>query len=172
MSLSNEERKDQIRRLLIQLVDAVGDDKYFLEVMVEPSEDAYAHFVTTTWTQLAAKGYLHDEGGAYELTPRGWLKGMELSGRLASAPIRDRATALAKALKASVKGRENHYDELVDDHAIAAETGIPIGWIENALYSNLLNAVFPHSDLTVRNDGRCTFYVPPSFGLRWLDEVV
>jgi hypothetical protein len=169
MSLSKDERLKQMRQLLVRLVEEAGD-RYFMEVLVEPHEDRFAGFATTTWTQLADRGFLKEEAGAYELTERGWLKGMEVSGALSLPETRDRAVALVRALKARVAARQNHYDEIVDDREVAPETGLPPGWIYNALRSNLLNVLFPHSDLTIRVDGHDGFLIPPSFGLKWIDE--
>jgi hypothetical protein len=78
------------------------------------------------------------------MTAWGWLRGLELTGRLSAQSTAERAIVLIRALKAKVKGRIDHHREVVDAPELAAETGLPCGWVHNALTSNLLDALYPN----------------------------
>jgi hypothetical protein len=164
-----------MRELLTAFVRRVGD-RMFAEIVVGPSDDALSTLELTTWMELEQEGYLKPQHSfgcqEWQLTARGWLKGLEVSDQLNSHATRSRATELARALKAHVKGRASSHGEIADERDLAPRIGLPEGWIYNALASNLLNEVFPGDDMTVRQDFRFRcFRVPATFGMDWREPL-
>lgn len=168
MTLSPASRTAEERELLIAFAREIADG-YCLGHFHGPREEAYAKYGTTTWVALAQTFALepkHSSGGPqYALTPRGWLMAQRFSGQLESAETRARAVTLARAIKALIKGRDSHIGALLDERTLSGNTGLPVGWIYNALSSQLLNDVFPHQDMTVTYEPRHrAFRAPPTFG--------
>lgn len=174
MTLSPKMRLDYQRTLLAMFVDRIEDGYYFGE-FVGPHTPDFSDFPATTWRELqdgyyldSARTFGHTE---YALTAEGWLKGLELLGRLESPETRQRGVALARALKGQID-RSSHHEMIADERELAPQLGIAQGWIYNALASNLLNALFPNDNMTIRRDivGRC-FRIPPTFGMDWIDAL-
>jgi hypothetical protein len=173
MTISNTERARQQRQLLARFAQDVGDG-YCLGQFRGPKTETFAEFDHTTWTELAGQAALEPRhvGGRpqYALTPGGWLRALRESGRLQDPALRARAVTLVQALKAVVKGRTSHLGLLVDERALETTTGLPSGWIYNALSSGLLNEVFPDKDMTVdAAPSHRGFRVPNTFGDRWME---
>jgi hypothetical protein len=174
MSVSDEVRREDKRRTLCLMVEHVGDHSV-RHVAFEPTEAGFTEVLQTTWRELIDQGLLDDKMSAFghprfRLTSRGWLRGLAFSGALDEAAFRKRCTQLARALKAVVKGRQSHYDEFVGVNALAAENGLPEGWIHNALEARLLEVVFPNDrwDAQLDPESRNTVRVSPIFGLNHL----
>jgi hypothetical protein len=153
------------------MLQVVGDGYLFAEA-VEPESDGFRQVLQTTWRELLDDGLIDDTFSAighprFRLTPAGWLRAMLLSDTVDTLECRDRCTRLARALKEVVKGRDSHFDEFTSDREIAAVTGLPIGWVFNAVDSRLLGVVFPKDRWDASIDGR-TIRVSPTFGLNHL----
>jgi hypothetical protein len=105
-------------------------------------------------------------GRSLALTGFGWITGLRLSGRLQSAEVRLRAQTVARALKARVKGRHGLHDELVDVRELAQELPLPVGWLWNAMDTDLLQKVFPKDRMNARLDQqhKTLIRIPPTFG--------
>jgi len=152
------------------MVTAIGDSDMQAHVFVANSPD-FADLLPTTWSELSDQGLVvprHVIGQAqWQLTPTGWLEGIRLSGTLESDECRERCIILIKALKAVIDGqRDVPLDRSVDHWSLAAATSLPMGWIFNAIRSELLSVVFPGRRLNAYWDsGGRSFRVPPTFGM-------
>lgn len=175
MTVSISQRRNEMAQILTRFAERLRDNYHFAE-MIGPQDEGFTEFNTTSWRELQDEGYLkpqHTFGSAqYSLTAGGWLKALKLSGELESPNVRSRGIALARALKTLVKGRDVHFDQIADERELAPQTGLPGGWIYNALSCNLLNDLFPNDNMTVRYDyrGKC-FRVPPTFGMDWREPL-
>ena len=176
MSISKDARVKDMADLLTAYVALIGD-RDRIEIMVGPHDDGFTGFLRTTWVELEQRGFLAPHhafgtnGQHWELTEGGWLMGLRVSGQLESTNLRARAVTLAQGLKALVKGRSSPFAEIADERDLAPRLGLPVGWVRNALESNLLNELFPDKNMTVERDYRSgCFRVPPLFGLEWLDN--
>lgn len=128
----------------------------------------FKSFVPTTWRELEDQGLIEDRGErpgpSFRLTAHGWLTGLEWSGALKEDGIRDRAIAIRQALKAQVKGREQHYGSGIDVRALAEEVNVPVGWMWNAMQSNLLQKLFPNDLMNATMD-RLMIRIPSTFDM-------
>lgn len=171
MSVSDSDRRHDKERVLCEMLAAVGD-KYLFEVAVSPKDVNFASTLQTTWRELMDDGLIDDKYSAmgnprFRLTPSGWLRAMCLTKTVDTEQCRDRCAELARALKAVVKGRDSHHDGLTSENAIASATGLPAGWVFNAIKSRLLGVVFPKDRWDATVDRR-TIRVSPTFGLNHL----
>lgn len=100
------------------------------------------------------------------MTEQGWLEALRLRGGLEDPEVRCRAVNLVQALKRLIDGRDQIHDSFADERELAPSTGLPAGWIHNALKSGLLQELFPGDKMNVSYDyrSRC-FRVPPTFGM-------
>lgn len=163
MTVSTAHRKDLVRTMLIQMVDAVGDDERVGHVF-RPDDPRFASILGATWRDMVDAGLIKDFARSdFLLTPSGWITGLRLSGRLESNDVRERAVKIVRALKARVKGRHGIDDEYVDVRELAKELKLPIGWLENAMEAKLLQQVFAKDRMTLAYDG-VLIGIPPTFG--------
>jgi hypothetical protein len=115
-----------------------------------------------------------DDGGSWldgdccELIASGCGNTRQHSAIPGGTETRDRCSRLAKALKRVVKGRKSHRDEFASVNAIAADAGLPEGWVVNAIHSKLLGVVFPDDKWDAQMDGGRMIRVSPTFGLNHL----
>jgi hypothetical protein len=147
----------------------------FGNVVFRPASLEYQDWLNTTWLELQDAALIDDEPSSfaetkYQLTPRGWLVGLRMSGALASPAIVDRAGRLAGALKSHVKGRGESHDGLATFIEIVQTTGLPEGWVFNALTAGLLEEMFPSKVMRVRieNGVSPSIWIPQTFGLNRL----
>jgi len=171
MSMPDDLRRDQKRLVLLQMLDCVGDLDV-VECAVEPTDAGFVDVLATTWRELLDDGLIDDKmstmgHSAFRLTPAGWIRALAYGDRFDDPKLRDRCIRLARSLKAVVKGRPSHFDELADLSSISAETRIPDGWICNALRGRLLSVVFPKDKWDARLELN-TIWVSPAFGLNHL----
>lgn len=168
MTYSVEYQRANQLELLTRFLDAAGDGDA-VRIVFEPKDPQFTDTIPTSWVHLADQGYLnpvHTFGNpAYQFTAFGWLRAMELSGRLTSRLTAERAQLLIKAIKARVE-REGHVPVLIDSRDVAAETGLPEGWVHNALTSDLLHELYPDRGYSVASDGVNMFRAPATFGHR------
>ena len=125
------------------IVTAVGDEP-IIPCHFQPSDPRFSDLLQTTFHELVRQSYIETTGErppVYRLTPEGWLEGLRQLGELEGQRIHERAIAIVNALTARIKGR--HSEEHFDVEALANEIGMPVGWVWNALASNLLERLFP-----------------------------
>jgi len=156
------------------MLEQLGDCFAF-QLDAEPSDDSFRDVLQTTWRELRDDdGLIHDQHSVFgkprfTLTAHGWLRAMMWSGEVDSAETRERSTALAKALKATVKGRASHYDSLVSLRDLASASSLPQGWVCNAIEARLLSVVFPNDRWDAAYEKRM-IRVSPTIGLNHLFE--
>jgi hypothetical protein len=174
MSVSDDRRREEKRRALCSILERLGD-RCVLEYSVEPTDLEYVDVLQTTWRELLDDGLIDDQlstmgRSVFRLTCYGWLRALTLSNEIDSAETRVRCTKLARALKAVVKGRSSYHDEFVSIETLARNTGLPDGWIFNAIKSRLLGMVFPNDrwDAQIDEKRRNDVRVSPTFGLNHL----
>lgn len=148
MTISQQTRLNAMGRALEYMLEQIGDEPtstFHIGVTDAPVAD----LPNTTWVELAEAGLVQRRrviGGPcaqYEFTPHGWLAAHDVTGALQSDKVRQRGQILAAALKGYVKGRAQHDKAMVDLRTLAGETGIPDGWLLNALKSGLLQKLIP-----------------------------
>jgi hypothetical protein len=176
MSISDEQRRDDKRRILSLIREQLGD-RFVWQYGVEPTDPGFTDTLQTTWRELLDDGLLDDKLSTmgrpvFRLTASGWLRAVTISEEIDSPDTRDRCRRLAQALKAAVKGRGSHYDEFVSIEAIAASAELTAGWVFNAIKSRLLGVVFPNDRWDAQIDGKSHRHVrvSPTFGLNHLFE--
>jgi hypothetical protein len=174
MSHSDEARRSDKRRTLIAMLREIGDHRV-THVHFTGTDPEVKDTFQTTWRELLDDGLIDDSNSVmgqarYRITAAGWLRALMWSGDVDGSAVRERCTRLAQALKRVVKGRKSHYDEFADVGTIAAESGLPDGWIVNAIKARLLGVVFPDDRWDAHMDGKSptTIRISPTFGLNHL----
>lgn len=169
MTISATDRTRDFLETLDTMVGMVGD-RAVIHVVFTPGQPPVENTLRTTWDELQRRGLVQDESSLvqvrYSLTPVGWVNGL-----LMREPddLEERCGRLAGALKTVVKGRER--DEYTVLKEIAAASGLPEGWVWNAVQGNLLDERFPGNGFQLRGfeDGiACHLRVPRTFGLEEL----
>ena len=169
MTDSDEKRRQEMREMLTLFLHDLGDDSIRLTTY-GTNEPEYQHFMATTWAGLKEMGFLDSEfdtfgeDRTYNLTVSGYIKALEISGQLHSPQLRERALVLVRYLKRSIAGRHDPDGTILDPAKIAIDTDLPMGWVFNAILSNLLTYIFPRGnmDLELNSDGDCV-RVPSTF---------
>lgn len=173
MTVSDQHRHDEKAAVLERLLQLVGDQDV-RECVVNPAKDGLGTVLPTTWRELLDEGLIDDKFSGigfvrFRLTSAGWLWALTVTRQIDGQAFKERCTRLVMALKAVVKGRRSHRGELVRLTAIAASSGLSVGWIANAIRSAALSAVFPHDSWDVQFE-RDSLRVSPTFGLSVLDN--
>ena len=172
MTLSVDERRRHMVSTLERMSAEIGDEPVFARVFSRKEHVWLDEVPRTTFDELEQRGYVHIEeffGGNrnYQLTPAGWLKALMTSDRIDSQAERERRETFLKHLKSKVSARAGN--EVVDGREVAAETGLPGGWVFNAVESQLLDHCYPNRHFRlVTNDGY-DIVIPPTFGLEPVD---
>lgn len=165
-----DRRTADIQNALRLMVEALGDEP-LNGVAFYPAEPRFNDLLNTTWRELLDQGFIEDRGEkpgpSFRLTPQGWLAGLHLTGALEQDGTRARAITIRRALKEHVKGRQAHYDALIDVRQLAEELQLPVGWVWNAMRANLLSAVFPDHLMNATLDSRQLLVkIPPTFDMQ------
>jgi len=136
----------------------IGDDYCFAWVF--PVKD-HSDVLPTTWRELEDEGFVrhqHTFGNPqFQLTEYGWQEALSLSDRIADPDVIARAVRLVQALKGLVDGRNQIYDAHADEWDISAQTGLPAGWVHNAIKSGLLQRMFPKDMMNASSRRRSPF---------------
>jgi hypothetical protein len=142
------------------------DDQPLYTLIVYPDAPEFEGIYNTTWTDLEDRLFLQGFHGLnfshYQLTGYGWLGAITVTGEIETPEFKEKLGRLSSALKAKVKGRGA--DALTNEQGLAAETGLPEGWIYNVVESEIwkyhLNRVGPKMD-----DSKTCIWVPIDFGM-------
>ena len=171
MTLSKEERLDDVKRALQTMWDALGEqaiDAVYFDINQPPFTEIHR----TTWMELTQRYLIKSLGvvGAerYRLTGGGWYCALDLSGHLMESVTMEKLSKLAAALKNSVNGRRE--PALVSVSGLALDAGVSVEWVINAIESDVIGKYFNvHSAAWAGNYTRGTMvHVPLNFGLRYL----
>lgn len=173
MTESAERRMHDMETLLRFMVKTVADESVNT-TRFAVRDPEFAGLLPTTWTELEAASLIapmHSFGNpAYRLTPYGWLEALRLTGELQeNSATWVRAQQLVRSFKDLVKGRSHYHDALADPREFGP--ALPTGWVWNAVESGLLQELFG-AGMNAHPDprSRFTIRIPPTFGMRPLDE--
>ena len=126
---------DKALRLLLTLL---GDHRIASVRIVDKSPEA-EQILQTTWLDLTEAGLVTRHGRIggtkYSLTPRGWLRALEIVGELDSANFQTRFGKLTAFLKDLVKGRRE--DALTQVSEVASKIQESEAWVANMLASEV-----------------------------------
>ncbi len=126
------------KALLIMLDQLDGEAIYTREF--EPQENLFRDIYKTTWPELEERYLIkprHTIGTQrYELTGDGWYKAMELIWDDNKDVLNQWLGMLMKALKDELNARDE--DVWVDFEPFVIASGLPLGFVYNAIESNLI----------------------------------
>jgi hypothetical protein len=166
MTESAEDRRENYYLALRLMLERVPSDRRYYEADIDADMQPFSAILPTTWRELERRGCVTGWGfNRYDLTAEGWLEGLRATGQLGGQDIKQKAGKLAAALKSRVEGRKQ--DEWVRLQELASETGLPEGWIFNAIDSRLLMELFGIHDASWDPNDRMknSILVPLDFGL-------
>jgi hypothetical protein len=144
----------------------VGEAGYE-HVFIEPDTPTFAAVLPTTWLELLRHGLVRRSVRYFLLTGEGWLRAMELTGRLNDG-FDGKIGELCAFLKRKVEGRrEKGFTELSE---ITRGTGLSNGWVFNAIDSRVLARRYGLIEAYWSPGDQMKNYVeiPPDFGMKRL----
>jgi hypothetical protein len=170
MTVSRDDRLENRALALELLLKFAGDQAVWCMDFLDPDEVPELKAVyPTTWKELDESGYVKRFGGLnytlYQLTPLGWLRGLQITGQDQSPEFKERLGRLAAVLKISVKGR--HEEAWVDLETVAKEANLPVGWVSNAVEAGAIEECFNRQGAHL-DDSQTVAIVPIDFGLEML----
>jgi hypothetical protein len=141
MTLSREERDANVKLALQLMLDKMGDE-WANAVYFDRHDSVFENILDTTWKELKDSHYVDDAIGfqrSYRLTSFGWVAALKCSGLLGSRELSECVGRLAAALKRFVEGR--HQGKYVSVEEVAVMSGLPEGFVANAIDSSLIEVV-------------------------------
>lgn len=139
MTLSAKGRQNYLYNAFEKILSELKDfaiDTYFFNPTIVPLNN----FPLTTWADMREEGWItnHDVNGVqcFRLTGIGWLEALRVTEWLYNDEYTRRMGIIAAALKNKVKTRNS--DVTIPLKTITDESGLPEGWIFNAIDSRLI----------------------------------
>jgi hypothetical protein len=167
MSLSAEDRRANLEFALTHLITLLeGEWARNICLKGDDRQADYPEILTTTWKELAARGYIEDKGFWFRLTGRGWVHAMTLLGKKDDPAFQEQYGKLAGCLKGVVKDRTE--DKIVALHDVASSTGLPAGLISNMIESDVFRWFCNSKGASWVGSGGYMIKVPLDFGLEML----
>lgn len=173
MTISQQTRLDAMGRALEYMLEQIGDEPtttFHIGVTDAPVAD----LPNTTWIELSEalmvkrRKIIGGPCAQYEFTEHGWMVAHKVTGAIDTNRVRQRGQTLVAALKGYAKGRGQ--EGFVELRTLSGETGIPDGWILNAVKSGLLQEMFPTKKMNARWDPRSRWVrIPETFGQSHLE---
>lgn len=133
--------------------------------LYEKDSPHFRPILATTWKALADD---HDLSlptiWHFQLTPSGWIKTLEATGKLCDHQMKKDLGSLCTALKARLERTVE--PALVGTHEIVSETGLPFYWVVNAINSHLIKHCLHRKDADWAPDDEMesVIEVPIDFG--------
>jgi hypothetical protein len=168
MSLPEEIRRADALALLNHLFTILGDRAIDC-TLFDCSDPTYAAVQNTSWNELCSEGLLIKKTDSlYVLTAKGWSEALIRAGIISTAAFNQRIGQLAKSLKDQVKGR--HHSAIIPFDAVVQVSGLPSGWVFNAIESHIISQVHGKQDASWidGSPGRLVD-IPRDFGLTEID---
>jgi hypothetical protein len=168
MSLSQEIRRADALALLNQLFTILGDGAIDC-TLFDGSDSVYSQVQNTSWNELCSEGLLtRKTDSLYVLTPKGWSEALIRAEITSTAAFNQRIGQLSKSLKDQIKGR--HGSVIVPFDAVVQVSGLPSGWVFNAIDSHLISQIHGKQDASWLDGSRGRLVdIPRDFGLIEID---
>ncbi len=171
MTIADSDRRTDAEKLLGALLEALGEDAIDTRLF-DPNSPEFDSFLRTSWSELETSEFVASASVPpsffYRLTPSGWVEALLRRGFLDDEGVKSRLAGLAATLKGKVKGRTA--SAVVDLDSLARESGIPAGWIFNAVDSRLINRAHRRRDASWFEGARGRLVVVPAdFGMTEID---
>ena len=165
MSHSREERIRNIESALRLVMEELGS-RAIWELLVDPDNAHYADIYSTTWEEMKnhylLKAFPVIGHTDYGLTGYGWLKGLELLGKIEQAKVE--VGKITKAIKDCMDGRNEI--KFVYSDPIASAAGVSEGFLHNVIESDFISIVLRRYTVEpdLRGAARYLFTIPVNFG--------
>jgi hypothetical protein len=110
--------------------DAIGE-------LYEKDLPQFQPILCTTWKALKDASYVRlTTIWHFQLTPFGWIKAIETTGKLCDDKMKKDLGLISASLKDRVERTRG--PALVGAHEIVNETGLPYYWVVNVIHSHLI----------------------------------
>ena len=162
MTLSVDDRRENLKEALVTLLNALGDGM-FATFWIDPS--TFPNVLPTTWTELTSRYWLKDmdwSPQAYQFTSLGYVKALRISGRADDTQFREDLGKICRVLKDSVKGRNTF--AFVDFFELVRESSVSEAFARNAIDADLVGNVLGRVGAHWEGDS-LVIKVPHNFGL-------
>lgn len=147
MTLSAQDRIRSVElaiRLMMEELGDLGIGTFLADV----EDEKYAGVYGTAWHDLELAGLVRPRRSAkktwYQLTGRGWLRGLELTNALEGA--REKTGRVMRECKRHVEDRQD--TALVPSWEIAVAADVSNSFIENVVKSDFIRSVFNRHSFT------------------------
>ena len=163
MSISPHRRLENCKLALSLMLEHLGDS--FIGVThFAIASPVFNKILPTTWRELQDRGLIKDESTltsrGYALTGAAWRVALESNW---DQSTQENLSRLAASLKQIVKGRQS--DAFANPGEIASISGLPEGWVSNAVESRLLDYRFNMKGVKWYQGARSLIVIPLNFGL-------
>lgn len=167
MSLPEEIRRTDALALLAQLFMILGDRAIDC-ALFDCSDPAYAAVQNTSWNELCSEGLLIKKTDSlYVFTAKGWSEAL-IRAEITTTAFNQRIGRLAQSLKDQIKGR--HHSAIVPFDDVVQASGLPPGWVFNAIDSHLISQIHGKQDASWMDGSRGRLVdIPRDFGLVEID---
>lgn len=147
MTISREDQIANRRTLMVRLVDAIGDDSVYQHPF-NPDDPKFGDILATSWGHLRINNYVARAQGPNDrccrLTEIGWSRSIEETDRLEDPELTRRCGRLAAVFKGYVEAAQYKDDQNVRFQQLVEDSGLPLGWLLNAISGQLLTLKFKH----------------------------
>jgi hypothetical protein len=168
MTISAEVRLQNALALLALLYQTMEDAPIDLTTF-DSRDGCFTSIQETSWDELVSEGLLSKRRDSlYFFTAKGWSEAVIRAGDVDSPDFQHRLGQLSKALKDKIKGRQDTAFISLDE--VANDSGLPSGWVFNAIDSHLLCRIYGKKDAIWFEGTRGrVIEVPRDFGLVEID---
>lgn len=145
MTISYDDQIANRRMLMSRLVTTIGDDDVYAHTF-NPDSVAFRDILATSWAHMRINRYPTTAKGPNErccrLTEIGWSRSIEETGGLEDPELTRRCGVLAATFKGYVEANQYADDQNVELEQVAMDSGLPRGWLVNAITGQLLTLKF------------------------------
>lgn len=162
MTKSRDARKENadlaLTFMLEELRDA-GIDKLF----IKPQDAQYASILQTSWKELEDSRLVKSVGPYFQLTGAGWLKALDVKGRLDDSALRVPVGRIMATLKAYIPGR--HEKAYAVASTVAQQAGVSEDFLFNVIESRFIEVVLDRHGASWENPRmKNVLVIPVDFG--------
>ena len=173
MTLSENDRRENLTLALRLIGDEVGEKHVGTEL--EREQPAFKTIFPTTWEALVDAGHLYQTDiWHYQLTAKGWIEILRITGRLCSEEMKRNLGNLCGIFKKCLEeanqrlGQPNRtHEEKIDISVVVSQSGFPEPWIYNVIDSYLIELCLKQIGIFWAEDDENKNYIiiPIDFGL-------
>ena len=164
MTLSNQNREENMAEALKLLLERLGDRAIYVEFLND--DPAFTGVYPTTWKDLEDSHLVSSRPGPswcwYHLTGEGWLEALQFTGALDTVEFQDRFGRLNATLISFTDNR--HEKGFKQIHVVAEKAGVTEDWLSNILESRIWENKYNRHGAEF-DDSKTSVIIPTRFNM-------